>query len=156
MTSTEAKDALREKHLATIQAIVSRMAGNSFEVRKWSVGVITAVLGFTVDKADWRLAALALVAALVFWYLDSFYLYQERNFRVLFERVRQAPVSDLEAQPYFLDPDYRRGAAAFPPPASAAIPPAETVMKVAFRTGLFELHWMAIIVTLFSVIYFYK
>jgi len=59
-----------------IQAIVTRKGGNSFEVRKCSVGIITAVLGFTVDKAEWKLGVLALVAALVFWYLNSFYLYQ--------------------------------------------------------------------------------
>jgi hypothetical protein len=156
MTPAEAKDPLREKHLATIQAIISRMAGNSFEIRKWSVGIVTAVLGFTVDKANWRLAFLAFVAALVFWYLDSFYLYQERRFRTLFERVRQAPVADLEAQPYFLNPDYRQGAAAFPPPAGAAIPAEESVLGVAFRAGLFELHWLAMLVTLFSVFYFYQ
>jgi hypothetical protein len=156
MTPDESKDALREKHLATIQAIISRLAGNSFEVRKWSVGVITVILGFTADKADWRLAFLALLAALVFWYLDSFYLYQERRFRTLFERIRQAPVAQLEAQPYFLNPDYRAGESAFPVPSGAVIPKEETVFSVAFRDGLVQLHWLTIVVTLCAVYYFYK
>jgi hypothetical protein len=156
MTPAEARDPLREKHLATIQPIISRMAGNSFEIRKWAVGVITAVLGFTVDKANWRLAFLAFIAALVFWYLDSFYLYQERRFRTLFERVRQSSVPALEAQPYFLDPDYVRGAAVFPPAANVVIPAKESVLGVAFRAGLFELHWLAMVVTLFAVFYFYR
>jgi hypothetical protein len=156
MTPDEARDSLREKHVATIQPIITRMAGNSFEVRKWSVGIVTAILGFTVDKADWRLAFLGFIAALVFWYLDSFYLYQERRFRILFERVRLAPVSQLEAQPYFLNPDYGAGAAAFPPPTGAAIPNEKSVISVAFRDGLVQLHWLAVLVTLSAVCYFYK
>jgi len=153
MSSTEAKDTLREKHLATIQAIISRMAGNSLEVRKWTVGVISVILGFSVDKADARLALLAFVAALVFWYLDSFYLYQERLFRTLFERVRFAPVAQLEAQPYFLNPDYEKGAKAFPPPRDADIPAEQSVLEVALRDGLIQLHWLAVVITLGAALY---
>ena len=55
MTSAEAKDTLREKHLGMIKAIIARMAGNSFEVRKWSVG--NCVGGFRVQPGQVGLAA---------------------------------------------------------------------------------------------------
>ena len=114
MTSVEAKDTLREKHIEILQGIISRMAGNSFEVKKWSVGVVTALLGFSMEKGDWRFAVLSVFPALVFWYLDAFYLYQERLFRTLHERVRQATVLELEAHPYFLNPEFDAGATAYP------------------------------------------
>ena len=156
MTTLEAKDTLREKHLEMIESVDARMAGNSFEVRKWSVGLVTAVLGFSVDKSDWRLALLASAAAVVFWYLDSFYLYQERRFRVLFERVRHATVLQLEAHPYFLNPEYQAGAIAFPPSHGASIPSKESVFRVAFRDGLIQLHMLAIVLPLFVAHYLHK
>jgi hypothetical protein len=156
MTNADAKNEVRTKHLEMLQAVITRLAGNSFEVRKWSVGIVSFILGFTVDKADWHLAALAFVAAMVFWYLDSFYLYQERSFRTLFERVRNAPLTELEATPYFLNPDWDKGAIAFPPPTGVTIPPKETVFGVAFRDGLIELHWLALVVCLFAMFYYAK
>lgn len=148
MTSIEAKDPLRKKHLDMIQRVIARMGRNSFDVRKWSVGIVTLVLGFSLDTADWRLALLASIVALVFWYLDAFYLYQERRFRTLFERIRQATVLQLEDKPYFMNPDWDAGASAFPPPAGATIPSKESVFAVAFRDGLVQLHWIAIAIPL--------
>lgn len=153
MTSAEANSPLREKHLVMIQGIISRMAGNSLETRKWTVSTVAAVIAFSLNKSSWQLALLGAVVAAVFWYLDSFYLYQERRFRSLFERIRHATIAQLEADPWFLNPDYNAGARSFP--VSQPIPRDISVIRMAFRDGLIQLHGMAVLLPLALGVYLF-
>src|SRR4051812_26441753 len=73
-----------------IQAVVSRLAGNSFLIKGWALTLTGAFLGFAVNKDDSGLAAAALVPILVFWALDTYYLRAERLFRALYDRVRSS------------------------------------------------------------------
>src|SRR2546421_7632316 len=72
-----------------IQAVISRLAGNSFLMKGWAITVSGAFLGFGVDRNDSELAAGAVVAILVFGGLDTYYLRTERLFRVLYDQVRK-------------------------------------------------------------------
>lgn len=74
-------------HLEMIQGIISRMAANSFKIKAWGVGVVTGALALTTGE---RLLGTVLAAAIAvtFWFLDSFYLRQERLYRRLFDEVR--------------------------------------------------------------------
>ena len=69
------------------------------------------------------------------------------------DRVRQAGISELQANPYYMNPDYAAGEIAFPVPASATIPAKESIFNVAFRKGLVELHWVAILAPTAIAIY---
>lgn len=60
------------------QDIIKRMAGNSFNVKTWTVTLIVATLLFKGNNDHIFIAFIPLVA---FWYLDSYYLQQERLFR---------------------------------------------------------------------------
>ena len=72
-----------------IQAIVNRMAANSLECKKWSVALASAFLGWAaVQTNDRSVIAVAFLPPLAFWYLDGFYLNQERLFRKLYDTVR--------------------------------------------------------------------
>lgn len=84
------------KHLEMIQAVIARMAGNSFALKGWAVTVTGAVLAFGADRKDTAVALLALVPAVVFWGLDGYYLALERRFRALYDDVRtgKAPPED--------------------------------------------------------------
>ncbi|MBZ5594766.1 MAG: hypothetical protein LAP39_21180 [Acidobacteriia bacterium] len=73
------------KYLEMLQAVIGRMAGNQFTLRTWSVGLGTAVIGYGASKEGHPKAALlAIFPAIVFWFLDAYYLALEREFRVLF------------------------------------------------------------------------
>lgn len=76
------------KHREMIQAVVTRLAGNSFLVKGWALTVTGAFLGFAVNKSDSGLAATALIPITFFGALDMYYLRTERLFRALYERVR--------------------------------------------------------------------
>lgn len=77
-----------EKHLEFIQAVITRMANNSFAIKGWSITLVSAILVVTYQLSDWRYAFLALLPTLVFWGLDGYYLHQERLFRKLYDDVR--------------------------------------------------------------------
>lgn len=79
-----------EKHLEFIQSAVSRMAGNSVEMKKWTVALATAAIGFAAAKDSHpRAAMLALIPSFVFWVLDAYYLLLERAFRNLYDEAVQ-------------------------------------------------------------------
>jgi len=75
------------KHLDLIQGVVNRLAGNSFSIKTWAVGLIAILGGLTAKDADPRMACALLLPALCFWGLDAYYLRQERLFRKLYQKV---------------------------------------------------------------------
>jgi len=83
-------DQNRIKYLEMLQAVISRMADNEFTLRKWSVGLGTGIIGYVAAKDQHPTAAfLAIFPALVFWFLDAYYLALETKFRVLFDTARK-------------------------------------------------------------------
>jgi hypothetical protein len=77
------------KHLEFIQTVIARQAGNSFLLKGWSLTVAAALYGFTAAHLNWRLALLGLVVIAAFWWLDAYFLRQERLFRCLYDDVRK-------------------------------------------------------------------
>jgi hypothetical protein len=95
---------LRLKYLEMIQAVVTRLAGNQFTLRTWSVALGSAVIGYAASKeAHVHAAYLGVMSAVTFWILDAYYLALERGFRDLYngERVKadDAPSMDLSVKP---------------------------------------------------------
>ena len=62
----------QRKHLELIQAIVARLAANSFTIKGWSVTIGSALLAFSVKDSDWHLALLTLLPILLFWGQDAY------------------------------------------------------------------------------------
>lgn len=83
-----------DKHLDFIQSAISRMAGNSFQMKSWNVALATAAIGFAVAKDSQHEAViLALIPSFVFWVLDAYYLLLERAFRNLYNEAVQGTVA---------------------------------------------------------------
>ena len=77
------------KHLEFIQAVITRLANDSFYMKGWALTVAGAFYGFAVKGTNWRVAAIGLMPVVVFWGLDAYFLHQERLFRSLYDQVRQ-------------------------------------------------------------------
>jgi len=90
----------RNKHLEMIQAVVARLAGNSFLVRGWALTVSAAFFGFAITQDDARLALVGLLPITLFFALDAYFLQGERLFRVLYEEVRRG---ESDIKPFFLN-----------------------------------------------------
>lgn len=83
----------QRKHLDFIQATINRLAGNSFQIKAWSVAIIAGILAVVAAKdSESRYALIGLLPALVFWYLDASYFRLERKYRALYEAAAQGKV----------------------------------------------------------------
>jgi hypothetical protein len=84
------------KHLEFIQAVVTRMAGNSFLLKGWSVTLVAALFALAAKESNPIFLPVAYYPVLVFWILDGYFLSQERMFRDLYDKVRTTPGSDTD------------------------------------------------------------
>jgi len=75
------------EHLKMLQAVITRMAGNSFQVKTWCVTLTSALLALSAKDAP-KMVFVAYLPVLMFWWLDAFFLRQERLFRELYDHVR--------------------------------------------------------------------
>jgi hypothetical protein len=97
----ESGDAPAREHLEMIQAVINRMGSNSFAVKTWTVGLVAALLTFAAEREETASRVLvALMPVAVFWYLDAFYLRQERLFRRLYDAVRLGEDSAVQGGPF--------------------------------------------------------
>jgi hypothetical protein len=99
MTSPSLNDA-QIKHLEFVQAVISRLANNSFLMKGWALTVAGLIFGFAVEQGSWRIAAAGLLPVVAFWGLDAFFLRQERLYRRLYDAVRR---SDAQVEPFSMD-----------------------------------------------------
>jgi len=84
------------KHLEFIQNVITRMNANSFQIKGWSIVIASALLAIYASTKDNYFFLVAMFPTLIFWFLDTYYLTQERKFRGLYDDV--AGVSDNPRQ----------------------------------------------------------
>jgi hypothetical protein len=89
----------RVKHLEMIQAVIGRLGNDSFLVKGWSITVAGAFFGFAVSSDNGPLALAAVLPTGFFWSLDTYYLWSERLFRVLYDHVR---TGETGVEPFFM------------------------------------------------------
>ena len=70
------------------------MAHNSFLLKGWNVTLTSALFVLAANDAKPQFILVALFPALMFWGLDGYFLWQERLFRALYDRVRLADSVD--------------------------------------------------------------
>ncbi len=84
------------KHLEMIQGIINRMARNSFLLKGWSVTLISALVVLANKDSNQYLIYLAYFPCLVFWSLDGYFLWQERMYRKLYQKVATMSVESID------------------------------------------------------------
>lgn len=78
----------KRKHLEFVQGVITRMANTSFLLKGWSITVVAGLFALGASERKVSILLLALVLNLVFWFLDAFFLRQERMYRALYDAVR--------------------------------------------------------------------
>ncbi len=81
------KEELKEfmlKEVDIIQDIIKRMAFNSFMIKGWTVTLVAIALLLKGTKYQ---VFIAYIPLLVFWFLDAYFLWQERLYRRLYHWV---------------------------------------------------------------------
>lgn len=79
----------KRKHLEFVQGVIGRMANTSFLLKGWSITVLAGLFALSTTEEKVAALVLAIVFAIIFWLLDSFFLWQERMYRLLYDDVRQ-------------------------------------------------------------------
>ncbi len=85
----------KQKHLEFAQGVVNRMGQNSFFIKGWSVTLVSALFALAAKDANQKFVIVAYFPTLVFWLLDSYFLYQERLFRKVYDHVRKETNTDF-------------------------------------------------------------
>lgn len=75
------------KHLEFVQSTITRMNQNSFQIKGWMITLVSALLALYASSEKVAYILIAIVPAIVFWFLDAYYLQQERRFRGVYNDV---------------------------------------------------------------------
>jgi len=90
---------LKVKHLEFIQNVITRMNSNSFMIKGWTITIVAALLALSANASSnfpsCFFVYIASLVIIVFWVLDAFYLSQERQYRSLFDEVRNRDNTDF-------------------------------------------------------------
>lgn len=88
------------KHLEFIQNIITRMNSNSFQIKGWMITIVSALLAIfaSSEKKEVLYLFVAIAPTLIFWFLDAYYVRQERKFRGLYDDVRTPPKSENQQE----------------------------------------------------------
>lgn len=90
------------KHLEFIQAAIARMATNSFLFKGWSVTIAAGLAAFAAVDSRAALLVIALASTVMFWGLDGYYLWLEKEFielHVLVAGKKESDVIDFAMRP---------------------------------------------------------
>jgi hypothetical protein len=97
LTNDEKTKEYMIREIEMIQDIINRMGLNSFAAKGWAV---TLVVGILLFKGPAHQALIALIPVLAFWYLDAYFLWQERMYRQAYEWVLK---NRLETEEHLFD-----------------------------------------------------
>jgi hypothetical protein len=77
------------KHLEFIQDAITRMGSNSFQMKRWAITIFSALLALYAASGGKQVMYLffAIIPAVLFWFMDAYYLQQERKFRGIYNDV---------------------------------------------------------------------
>jgi len=83
------------KHLEMIQGIINRLSTNSFLLKGWSVILLSALFALAEGQSNEYYIFLACLPVLVFWGLDAYFLYLEKQYRDLYDKTRATDDGDI-------------------------------------------------------------
>jgi len=84
------------EHLKLIQNIMIRMASNSFYLKGWTVTLVSAFIALIVGSKNFMYLIVSFIPILLFWFLDGFYLRQERLYRKLYDNTRVKKDNEID------------------------------------------------------------
>ncbi|MGN8372221.1 hypothetical protein ACR9J5_06130 [Helicobacter pylori] len=76
------REKILTEELKILQGVINRMAQNSLECKKWTLALAVGVLSLKIEAISHLYGLCVLgVLLLCFWFLDAYYLTQEKLFR---------------------------------------------------------------------------
>lgn len=103
-------DEPRIRYIEAIQQVITRMANNSFLIKGWTITLVAAIFAVAAQSDFWGIVWIALLPTFAFWFLDTYYLRQERLFRLLHSAaISQSPppLFSMSTAPFSSKETYR-------------------------------------------------
>jgi hypothetical protein len=97
------------KHLEFIQNVITRMNTNSFQIKEWAVTLVSALLAIFASTQNVFFVLTAIFPAVVFWFLDAYYLMQVQKFRGLYNDVAEVADKPQIIKLFAMRPDLYAG-----------------------------------------------
>lgn len=86
----------KQVHLQMVQAVITRMASNSFLLKGWSVTLVSSLFVLSGVSSAPGYAMVSVLPVVAFWALDAFFLRQEHLFRGLYNAVASKPEAQVD------------------------------------------------------------
>ena len=93
------------KHLDFIQNVITRMNTNSFQIKSWTIAIVSALLAIYASTKNNYFILAAIFPTLIFWFLDTYYLMQERKFHGLYNDVIGVTKNPKQIKLFEMRPD---------------------------------------------------
>lgn len=93
------------KHLEFVQNVITRMNTNSFQIKGWAVTIVSATLALYASTKNEYFVLVGIFPAVIFWFLDAYYLLQERKFRGIYNDVSGVSEDPITTKPFEMRPD---------------------------------------------------
>lgn len=84
------------KHLELIQGVINRLASNSFMLKGWAVTLVAGIFVLAGKETDKLYFLVAYIPVIAFWWLDAYYLLQERLYCSLYDKVRKVEENNID------------------------------------------------------------
>ncbi len=97
------------KHLEFIQNVITRMNTNSFQIKGWAVTLVSAFLALFASSKNCCFILAAIFPAMILWFLDAYYLSEERKFRGLYNDVAGISEKPRPIKPFAMRTDSYTG-----------------------------------------------
>jgi len=97
------------KHLEFIQNIITRLNTNSFQIKGMAITIVAALLAVYVSIDNPNFLIIPILPTTIFWFLDTYYLQQERKFRGLYNDVAGVTHNPHDIKLFEMRPDLYKG-----------------------------------------------
>lgn len=81
----------KSQHLEFTQNVITRMNSNSFQIKSWNITLVSAIFAIYATNQNPYFVLVAVFPTIMFWFLDAYYLGQERKFRGLYNDIAGVP-----------------------------------------------------------------
>ena len=95
MTDNERKlffeSSATQNYLGTLQDVIKRIAENSSKCKTWCVTLVSAVVVYCAENNNLDALVFGILPAILFMFLDAYYLSIERDFRDVYKKFVASP-----------------------------------------------------------------
>jgi hypothetical protein len=98
----EIEENQKAQHREFVHSTITRMNNNSFELKKMMVTIVGAFLAIYAANPKILFILIPIPLVILFWFLDTYYLQQERKFRGIYDDICNiTPKADQKTQIIF-------------------------------------------------------